>query len=231
MGKHKDNPPDNPTYRLNEKHLKRRIEKALDKIDEEIRTDEQHSAVFAIKREITNKIVKRLEETVHRFKKDYEKWLLRNRGDFANKQWIKKNKKIRDNLEMKKHKYLLPILDYLCSHTLSYKKSRFVGDKIGAGHYKTTTKKGEHEERTYILIEVDRVNIGIKLGISPSLVHKYAKEMERVGIIKKLGKESSRGKMLYAIGSFQIFEDATDDWTPKPRTPLVPNRRNERNVD
>ena len=41
--------------------------------------------------------------------------------------------------------------------------------------------------------------------------------MERVGIVKKLGKESPHGKMLYALGSFQIFEDPEEDWTPKPR--------------
>ncbi|MHC4270255.1 MAG: hypothetical protein ACYSTS_17585 [Planctomycetota bacterium] len=217
MGKHKGKPPDNPTYRLNEKHLKRRIKKALDKIDEEIRSDEQHPVVFAIKREITNKIIKRLEETVHRFKKDYEKWLLRNKGKFVNLKWIKKNVAIRNNLQEKKHEHLLPIVDYMSSHTLSYKESCFLGDKIRAGVHKTTTKKGEYEERIYILIKIDKENIGIKLGISPSLVYKYVKEMERVGIIKKLGRDGSRGKVLYAMGTFQIFEDPKEDWTPKPR--------------
>ena len=119
----------------------------------------------------------------------------------------------------------------MSSHTLSFSQSRFEGDKIGAGVYETETEEGEREERTYILIEVDKVNIGIKLGISPSLIQKYVQGMERVGIIKKLGKSGPRGKALYAMGSFQIYEDPEDDYVSKPRRLWYLTEAIERNVD
>ncbi|MHC4268511.1 MAG: hypothetical protein ACYSWS_12020 [Planctomycetota bacterium] len=209
---------DNLVYKSHIKRFNKRLEKALNKLPEEIRSeDEQRPAIYAARRKVADKLKKDVNEAGHYLDQYLAKLLSQNSGTFSKKEWTRGNKKIRDNLEKKKHKYLLSILDYLCTHTFSMNKSRVEGDKIGAGVYETKTKKGESEERIYVLIQIDKETIGIKFGISSSAVQKYVKEMERVGIIKKLGRDGSRGKALYALGTFYIWRDEEEDYKEKPK--------------
>lgn len=197
-------PPDTSTFRVIKKHLGRKIDKAFnyEYIELENRDDKSD---FAVKRKVIRQVVKNLEETRSWFREEYKRYLIPDQEIFFHKQWIWKNNKIRENLNQRRNKKLIPLMNYLCNHRLSLKESESLADDISAGSFYKKTAKGEDGWHTFVLAIPDFEDIENELDMSQSLVQKHLKGMGDAGIIKPMRKAGSRGQKVYALGYYNSY--------------------------
>ncbi len=202
---YRHSPPKTSTFKRIEKHLKWKIEKALKGESVEIE-DIDDPFVFAVMRKIIRQVVKNLEETLSWLREEYKRYLIPDLEIFSHKKWIVKNKKIRENLARKRNSKLLPLMNYLCNHKLSWKESESLAEELGADSHSMHTKKGQYVERTLVLVIPGYEDIENKLDMSLSLIRKYLQGMGDVGFIKPIKKSGSHGHMVYAVGYYLPYE-------------------------
>ena len=197
-------PPNTSTFRRIEKHLDKKIKKALNGEDIEEGDIDSHF-VFAIKRKVFREVLKNLEDTDLWLRKEYKKYLIPDKAIFSGKKWIQNNNKICENLDRKRNNKLLPLMDYLGNHRLSLKESESLADDISAGSFYKKTAKGEDRWYTFVLAIPDFEDIDDELDMSRSLVQKHLKGMGDAGIIKPMKKSGSHGQKVYALGYYNSY--------------------------
>ncbi len=182
-----------PPFKGLEKRIDRELKKAFHKIGinyEEIKTEDfEEPLIYAIKRKVIRQELKRQESKCSWFRKEYKNYLIPDKEIFSKKHWIIDNKKICENLERKRNNKLIPLLNYLCNHRLSWRQSEYLAEEIKTGSHSMETKKGQNVSRTYVFVMLDYEDIKGKFGMSRSLTQKYLKVMVDVGIIKSIKKQ------------------------------------------
>ncbi len=208
-------PPKTSTFKRIEKHLKWKIEKALNGESVEIE-DIDDPFVFAVMRKIIRQVVKNLEETLSWFREEYKRYLIPDKEIFFHKKWIWKNKKISENLGRRRNKKLIPLMNYLCNHRLGWKESVSLAHDIGAASLSMKTEKGHDVERYMVLVIPNFKDIKNKLNMSQSLTQKYLQGMGDVGFIKPIKKSGSHGHMVYAVGYYLPYLEEGEITRYKP---------------
>ncbi len=193
-------PPKTSTFRIIERHLKRKIEEASNGESVEIE-DIDDPFAFTIKRKTIREVVKNLEDTLSWFREEYKRYLIPDKEIFFHKKWIWGNKKISENLDKRRNRNLIPLMNYLCNHRLGWKESISLSDEIGAAPFSMETKKGQYVERTLVLVIPDYEDIENKLNMSLPLMRKYLKGMGDVGFIKPIKKSGSHGQCSWLLST------------------------------
>jgi predicted transcriptional regulator len=197
-------PPDTSTFRVIEKHLGRKIKKAFD--DKGIVYEYINDTfTFAVKRKVIRQVVRNLEDIISWCRNEYKRYLIPDQEIFSRKQWIWNNKKIHENLNKRRNKKLIRLMDYLGNHRLGWKQSETLSDDISAGSFSIKTKKGNDVERTFVLVIPDFEDIEDKLDMSKPLIQKYLQGMGEAGIIKPIRKAGSHGQKVYALGYYHPY--------------------------
>lgn len=205
-------PPDTATFRIIERHLKRRIKAALNDEDYGLEYIDD-PLIFAVMRKAIRKVVKNLEETLSWFREEYKRYLIPDKEIFFHKKWIWKNKKISENLARKRNSKLIPLMNYLCNHRLGWEESRALGRVIGAVTLQIKTKKGEDVRRILVLAKPDLEDIKNKLNMSQSLIQKYLKGMSESGFIRSVRKLGANKQKAYALGYYLPYSSETGRMT------------------
>jgi hypothetical protein len=216
-------PPDTSTFRIIEKHFGQKMNKAFGDKDFEFEEVED-KFVFAVKRKVARQVIKNVEEIVLWFKDEYKRYLIPDKEIFYHKKWIWKNNKISENLEGRRNKHLIPLMNYLCNHRLGLKESESLADDIDAGAFYKETQKGKDMWHRFVLVIPDYEDIEDKLEMSPSLIQKYLKGMGDAGFIKPIRKVGSHGQIVYALGYYLVYPDKDGVKKPKPNWFLKGNK-------
>lgn len=128
-------------------------------------------------------------------------------GPLWPKGWMEDDKK-GIKVMMEKRKHFIPLMNYLCECQLGPQESAELMERRGIEPYRVGKNK---VRRTYILIHnLDFVKMGNALELKPDPLRKHLQEMERIGILKKFGKDGPRGQLIYALGY----------WLPVPNSPI-----------
>lgn len=154
---------------------------------------------------ILTPIGKQLSEYVEAF---YNTFLVKkDDGPLWPKGWMEDDKK-GIKVMMEKRKHFIPLMNYLCECQLGPQESDELMERRGIEPYEA----GENKvRRTYILIHnLDFEIMGKQLDLKPDPLRKHLQEMERMGILKKFGKDGPRGQLIYALGY----------WLPVPNRPF-----------
>lgn len=86
---------------------------------------------------------------------------------------------------------------YIQKHTMPLQRSRVLTQKKGWG---------KHEgKREYVLFIPDHLDMQNSLNLSPSSIQKYLKAFCDIGILKKMGKSSSKGTNVYTVGFWSVY--------------------------
>ncbi len=208
-------PPKTSTFKRIEKHLKWKIEKALNGESVEIE-DIDNPYVFTIKRKTIREVVKNLEDIVSWFRKEYKRYLIPDQEIFSHRKWILENKTIRENLDKMRNRHLIPLMNYLCNHRLGWKESVSLAHDIGAASLSMKTEKGHDVERTLVLVKPDFEDIENKLNMSLSLIRKHLKGMSESKFIIPMRKLGSNEQKVYALGYYLHYSKDGEATRPKP---------------
>ncbi|MHC4269448.1 MAG: hypothetical protein ACYSTS_13390 [Planctomycetota bacterium] len=199
-----------PPFKGLKKRIDRELKKAFQKNGinyEDIKPEDfKVPLIYAIKRKVIRQELKRLESKCSWFRKEYKNYLIPDKEIFSNKQWVFKNKKICENLARKRNSKLLPLLNYLCNHKLSWRQSESLAEEIDTDSHSMETKKGQNVERTLVLVIPDYEDIEKTLKMSLPLIRKYLQGMTEAGFIKALKKSGSHGQKVYAVGYYLPYE-------------------------
>jgi hypothetical protein len=109
-------------------------------------------------------------------------------------KWITKNQSIMNAIDKTRFE---DVWLYIQKHTMSFQRSRVLAKEKRLGKHK--------EKREYVLFIPDKIDMENSLNLSESSIQKYMKVFCDSGILKKLGKFSSRGKNIYAVGFWSAY--------------------------
>lgn len=200
-------PPSTATFKLIERHLERKIKKALTDNDVELE-DIEHPFAFVVKQKAIKQVIKNLEDSQSWFREEYKRYLIPDQEIFSHRKWIWNNKKISENLARKRNSKLIQLMNYLCNHRLGIKESVLLADDIGAVPFSKKTKKGDYVEYALVLLIPNFEDIKNKLNISLSLIRKYLQGMGEAGFIKPIRKLGSNEQKVYALGYYLPYSSA-----------------------
>jgi hypothetical protein len=198
-------PPSTATFKLIERHLERKIKKALTDNDIELEDIEDPFA-FVVKRKTIRLVIKNIEDSQSWFREEHKRYLIPDQEIFSHRKWIFENKRIRENLARKRNSKLIQLMNYLCNHRLGIRESILLAGDIGAVPFSSKTKKGDYVEYALVLVIPDFEDIENKLDMSLSLIRKYLKGMSESKFIIPIRKCGSNEQKVYSLGYYLPYE-------------------------
>lgn len=129
------------------------------------------------------------------------------------KAWMENDKKgIKVMIEKRTH--FIPLMNYLCSCQLGSQDAEDLIQRRGIEPYQAemnTDGKKWTVNRTYVLLQkLNFEKMEEVIGLKSDPLRKHLQELERIGVLKNLGKDGPRGQLIYALGY----------WLPVPNKPF-----------
>jgi len=142
-----------------------------------------------------------LIQTLRWYDQAFKEYTRKFGGAFSRRAWIKNDKKIMANLNKKRNRYLIPIMDFLAANALPYLQTEGTFDKIIIGKKK----------RVPIVVKPNEQAIMEYFGISRTQIWTYLKGAARAGFIMKMDKRfRSHEGHYYILGSYGWYNANKD---------------------
>ncbi len=160
--------------------------------------------------------LKELEDALKWYKAEYREYLYKSGILFSTRKWLKKDKEVMANLNKRRNRHLLPVLEELAADQLPSKETKIKVEII---------IDGKKDDKKPVVSKPNYQRIAKKVGISPSLVQKYLEGANQQGLILA-GGNRYRGGRYYIIGFWVIYKDKKDGNKVKERPVYFISQKN-----
>lgn len=191
-----------------------------DRVKEETDIENPHEALAEIldndsavktREKILSSIGNQLSEYVEAFHNTFSVVKKENKSLWPT-AWMENDKKIKVMMEKRTH--FIPLMNYLCSCQLGYQDAEELMQRRGIEPYQAEMNNDDKKrtvDRIYVLLQkLDFEKMEEVIGLKPDPLRKHLQELEKIGVLKNLGKDGPRGQLIYALGY----------WLPVPNKPF-----------